>query len=60
MNLGYDAGHAQNGDATFTGSVSGDLEERRFPDPGLAADNERGSTLVDAIIDQSNFLLSAL
>jgi hypothetical protein len=63
MDFGQDASHAQDGDGAFTGSVPGDYEERRFPDPGLAADNKRGSTLVDPVnqmIAQRNVLLSAL
>ena len=63
MNFGQDAGHTQYGDVAFAGSVLGDFEERRFPDPGLAADDECRSTLIDPVdqmIDQGNVLLSAL
>ena len=63
MDFGQDAGHAQYKYVAFTGSALGDLEERRFADPGLAADNECRSTLIDAVdqtMDQRDVLLSAL
>ncbi len=61
MDFGQDAGHAQHRDAAFGGSLSGDVKQRGFPDPGLAADDERGSALIDAVdqlIDQGNVLFS--
>jgi hypothetical protein len=63
MNFGQDASHAEDRKAALIGSLPGDFEQGRFPDSGLAADNERRSTLIDAVdqpIDKSNVLLAAL
>jgi hypothetical protein len=63
MDFGKDAGHAQHRDTAFTGLMLGHFEERRFPDPRLAGDNECRSAPIDPLdqsIDQGDVLLSAL
>lgn len=49
VDFGQDAGHTQDGYVAFEGSMLCYLEERRFPDPGLTADNECRSALIDAV-----------
>ena len=63
MDFRQDAGHRQHRHAALAGSVLGYIEEGGFPDPGLAADDECRSTLIDPLdqmIDQGNVLLAAL
>jgi hypothetical protein len=63
MDFSKDAGHIQDGEIALSGSVLGNVEKRRFPDPSLAADDERRSASIDSVdqvIDQGDILLSAL
>ena len=54
MDLGENACHAQDRNIPFEGSMPGKLEKRRFPDPRLTANNERRSTMIDALYEVLN------
>jgi len=63
MNLGQNAGHAQDRQIALACLMPGLLEEGGFSDPGLAADHERRPALVDPRdhpVDQGYVAIPAL